>query len=233
MLSTEISYSDVEKRLKNLLGLLTEKERTAFEATYAIREYSKNEIIYHQGEAPDHLLCLLSGKVKIYREGVDGRCQIMRLLCPGQYFGYRASLAQEPYVTAAAAFEPAWVCSFPMSVVKHAMSENIALCNFFVRELAVDLGIADSRIVGLTQKHLRGRLAETLLFLKNSYGTEADGRTLRLCLSRENLAGFSNMTTSNAIRTLSSFSTEKLIELKGRRITLLDEQKLIRISRMG
>ena len=55
MLSADISYSDVEKRLKNLLGLLTEKERTAFEATYAVREYSKNEIIYHQGESPDHL----------------------------------------------------------------------------------------------------------------------------------------------------------------------------------
>lgn len=113
------------------------------------------------------------------------------------------------------------------------MSENIALCNFFVRELAIDLGISDSRIVGLTQKHLRGRLAETLLFLKNNYGTEADGRTLRLCLSRENLASFSNMTTSNAIRTLSSFSAEKLIEVKGRRITLLDELKLMRISRLG
>ena len=49
---------------------------------------------------------------------------------------------------------------------------------FFIRQLSLDLGIADERTVNLTQKHIRGRLAESLLFLKDSYGLEEDGATL-------------------------------------------------------
>lgn len=86
---------------------------------------------------------------------------------------------------------------------------------FFIKQLSVDLGIADERTVNLTQKHIRGRLAESLLFLKESYGLEEDGSTLSIYLSREDLANLSNMTTSNAIRTLSQFATERLITMTG------------------
>jgi len=95
------------------------------------------------------------------------------------------------------------------------------------------LGNADVNTVNLTQKHLRGRLAEALLRLKDSYGTEDDGRTLAIALSREDLANLSNMTTSNAIRTLSSFASEGIITIEGRRITIADEQKLRKTSDIG
>jgi len=233
MTAVELSDSELESRLQNLLGLLSTQERANFLASAYVSAYEKNETIYSEGESPDFLLCLLDGKVKIYRDGVVGRSQIIRLLQPGQYFGYRASLALEPYVTAAAAFEPALVCAIPMQAVKDALAENNALCRFFIRELAVDLGIADSRTVNLMQKHVRGRLAESLLFLKKTYGVESDGQTLAIRLTREDLAGLSNMAACNAIRTLSSFAAEGLISVAGRTITLLDEGKLRRISRMG
>jgi len=233
MVVVEVEWKEIEERLCDMWALLSEAEREAFRASASVYSYKKNETIYSEGEAPDHLLCLLAGKVKIYRDGVGGRSQIIRLMRPGQYFGYRASLAQEPYVTAAAAFEAALVCSIPMPVVKKAMMENNRLCAFFIRELAVDLGIADSRTVSLTQKHIRGRLAESLLFLKNTYGVEEDGRTLAIHLSREDLANLSNMTTSNAIRTLSCFAAEKVVVVDGRKIGLLEEGKLLRISRIG
>ena len=67
---------------------------------------------------------------------------------------------------------------------------------FFIRQLSIDLGIADERTVNLTQKHIRGRLAESLLFLKESYGLEEDGSTLSIYLSREDLANLSNMSKS-------------------------------------
>lgn len=233
MVVVEVPKEEIEKRLHELWELLSEAEQSEFIAFSSVYSYRKNETIYSEGESPDHLLCLLEGKVKIYRDGVGGRSQIIRLMRPGQYFGYRASLAQEPYVTAAAAFEASLVCSIPMRVVKKAMVENNGLSAFFIKELAVDLGLSDSRTVSLTQKHIRGRLAESLLFLKNTYGLEEDGQTLAICLSREDLANLSNMTTSNAIRTLSCFAEERVIAVEGRRIGLLDEDKLRRISRIG
>ena len=113
------------------------------------------------------------------------------------------------------------------------LKENNELAMFFIRQLSKDLGVADERTVNLTQKHIRGRLAESLLFLKDSYGLEEDQYTLSIYLSREDLANLSNMTTSNAIRTLSNFAAEKLIAIDGRKIKILEEEKLKKISKIG
>ena len=95
------------------------------------------------------------------------------------------------------------------------------------------MGISDSRTVTLTQKHIRGRLAESLLFLRDNYGVESDGITLSIYLSREDLASLSNMTTSNAIRTLSLFSNEGMIAVEGRKIKIVDVESLVKISKFG
>ena len=120
-----------------------------------------------------------------------------------------------------------------MSAIMTLVTQNNDLAMFFIRQLSVDLGIADERTVNLTQKHIRGRLAESLLFLKESYGLEEDGSTLSIYLSREDLANLSNMTTSNAIRTLSNFATERLITIDERKIKIIDEEKLKKISKIG
>jgi CRP-like cAMP-binding protein len=176
---------------------------------------------------------LLEGKVKIYRDGVGGRSQIMRVIKPVEYFGYRAHFAGESFVTAAAAFEASIVCAIPMDIITHLVETNNKLAMFFIKLLSIDLGISDERTVNLTQKHIRGRLAESLLFLKETYGLEEDGATISIFLSREDLANLSNMTTSNAIRTLSIFAAEKLIAIDGRKIKLINEDELRKISRIG
>ena len=185
------------------------------------------------GDEPKEMMCLLKGKVKISKDGVGGRSQIIRMIKPVQYFGYRAFIAGGPYVTAAAAFEEATVVAIPMQVVEEVFSVNVSLCRFFMKHLAVDLGMADCRVVSLTQKHVRGRLADTLLSLYNIYGVESDGVTLNLKISREDIAGLSNMTTSNAIRTLSNFKDEGVVEICGKQIRLLSVSELQRISRHG
>lgn len=103
----------------------------------------------------------------------------------------------------------------------------------FIHELSHNLGGSDTKIVNLTQKHIRGRLAEALIVLKEHYGFEDDNMTLRIYMAREDLANLSNMTTSNAIRTLSGFVAEKLITVDGRRIRLLNEPMLRKISKFG
>ena len=108
-----------------------------------------------------------------------------------------------------------------------------ALAVFFIRQLCKMLGEADALTVNLTQKHMRGRLAESLIILKNKYGYEDDGSTLSIYLSREELANMSNMTTSNAIRILSSLASENIIITDGRKIKIIDEHRLCLISENG
>lgn len=212
---------------------LNEEQREFLANHFMLQNYKRNEVIHCEGETPKYLMCLLNGKVKIYKDGVGGRSQIIRMIKPVEYFGYRAYFAKEDYVTAAAAFEPSLICLIPMSAIMTLVAQNNDLAMFFIRQLSVDLGIADERTVNLTQKHIRGRLAESLIFLKESYGLEEDDSTISIYLSREDLANLSNMTTSNAIRTLSQFSIERLIAIDGRKIKIIDEERLKKISKIG
>ena len=213
--------------------VLTPLQREYLKKNYIIKYYKKNEMIYLENQVPKSLLCLVQGKVKIYREGVGGRSQIVRIISAVEYFGYRALLAEEPYVTSATAIEQTTVFEIPEEVFMSLMKENNDLTFYFIKALAVDLGISDSRTATLTQKHIRGRLAESLIFLKNTYGYEEDGATISVYLSREDLASLSNMTTSNAIRTLTVFANERLISVDGRKIKIIDEEKLNKTSKSG
>ena len=207
MVKKELTQVEIAESIPDLWQPLTETQREYLAKNFTIQKYKKNETIYCEGETPMHLMCLLSGKVKIYKDGVGGRSQIIRVIKDKEYFAYRAYFAQENFVTAAAAFEPCTICLVPMPVISELIKENTDLAMFFIKQLSIDLGISDERTVNLTQKHIRGRLAESLLFLKDTYGVEEDQCTLSIYLSREDLANLSNMTTSNAIRTLSNFAT--------------------------
>ena len=233
MVKKELTQVEIAESIPALWQPLTETQREYLAKNFTIQKYKKNETIYCEGETPMHLMCLLSGKVKIYKDGVGGRSQIIRVIKDKEYFAYRAYFAQENFVTAAAAFEPCTICLVPMPVISELIKENTDLAMFFIKQLSIDLGISDERTVNLTQKHIRGRLAESLLFLKDTYGVEEDQCTLSIYLSREDLANLSNMTTSNAIRTLSNFATEKLIIIDGRKIKIIDEERLKKISKIG
>ena len=232
MFEPENQVEDYSSKLSDVWRLLNEQERELLKHYAYVQNFKRNQIIYSEGDQPRDLMCLLSGKVKIYKDGVGGRSQIIRMIRPIQYFAYRAYFAQENYLTNASAFEASTVCLVPMRIVNEILCRNYKLCKFFIKQLSVDLGIADERTVNLTQKHVRGRLAEALVFLIDSYGLEEDN-AINLYLAREDLANLSNMTTSNAIRTLSTFVAEKIIVLDGRKIKVLDEEKLRKISRFG
>jgi CRP-like cAMP-binding protein len=233
MVKMNLSDIVVSDYIVDVWSPLTTEQRAFLSNNFTLQNYKKNETIYSEGESATHLMCLLTGKVKVYKDGVGGRSQIIRMIKPVEYFGYRAYFAKEEYVTAATAVEPSVICLIPMNAILTLVRQNSDIAMFFIRQLSVDLGIADERTVSLTQKHIRGRLAESLLFLMESYGLEEDGSTLSIYLSREDLANLSNMTTSNAIRTLSNFANERLVTIDGRKIKIIDEEKLRKISKIG
>lgn len=229
----EVSKEKIVTKISQLWNPLTEKEKLLLLRNITIKKYRKNEVIYHGLDMPGQLMFLIEGKAKVFKDGVSGRNQIIRTIKPGEFFGFRAYFAKEKYKTAATAFEAATVAFFSMDLIVEMMKENYHITFYFISYLSSELGYSDDRTVNLTQKHIRARLAEALLSLKKSYGVEEDNMTLNIHMSREDLANMSNMTTSNAIRTLSSFADEKLISIDGRKIMLLDIEEITRICQMG
>lgn len=223
----------ISEDLAEIWAILTPDERRLVVDNFVIHNFKKNQIIYAENETPEFLWCLLKGKVKMFKDGIGGRQQILRLYRPIQYFGYRAYFADEPYVSSASAFEVSMLGAIPMTLVSQIIDQNKKLSWFFIHELSRHLGGSDTKIVNLTQKHIRGRLAEALTLLIDNYGFEDDGQTVKIYMAREDIANLSNMTTSNAIRTLSSFVTEHIITVDGRRIKVINEPLLRKISKFG
>lgn len=217
----------------SLFHNLKSREKEQMFKNFSCTFYRKGEIIYRDGEVPLGLVCLIKGKVKIFKEGVGGRDQIVRMAKPIGFIGYRALLADENHIASAEALEDCVIGVIERNCILKILQSNAPLTYHILRSVATELGFSNSRTVTLTQKHIRGRLAESLVFLRDTYGFEEDSQTLKVYLSREDLANLSNMTTSNAIRTLSAFSNEGILELDGRRIKVVDPYKLERISDLG
>ncbi len=218
---------------RSIFTLLTADERQTLFQTLSCSQFKKGDMIYKEGDKPAGLLCLASGKVKIFKEGVGGREQIVRMVKPNGFIGYRALFASENYNGSAVALEDSTICIIEKDSLYKVLKSNNDLAISIIRKMATELGFSNTRTVSLTQKHIRGRLAESLLFLKDTYGFEDDNMTIKVYLSREDIANLSNMTTSNAIRTLSTFASEKVIDIDGRKIKILDLKKLERISELG
>ena len=223
----------IKEDLAEIWSILTPEEKRLVADNFVIHNFKKNQIIYAENDEPEYLWCLLKGKVKMFKDGIGGRQQILRLYRPIQYFGYRAYFANEPYVSSTSAFEPSQLGAISMKIVTNIIDQNRKLAWFFIHELSKHLGGSETKMVNLTQKHIRGRLAEALTILIDNYGFEDDGETLKIYMAREDLANLSNMTTSNAIRTLSSFVSEKIITVDGRRIKIMNEAALRKISKFG
>ena len=233
--ANEPRKQDVVKEIANMWEPLTGEQKAELSRNIIIRHYKTGELIYNDHGTPTHMMYIISGKAKIYKDGVGSgsRRQILRIVKAKEFFAFRAYFANETYKTNSIAFEPTVIAQIPLKYVETLASKSASVAMFILRHLAKILGGSDERIVNLTQKHIRGRLAETLLMLTDEYGTETDEGKSCLSMSREDLACFSNMTTSNAIRTLSAFASEGLIEIYRRNIKILNKEELIEISRMG
>lgn len=218
---------------ESIFSALSEREKEFLVKAHSCTQYRKGSYIYKKGDKPSGLLYLTRGKVKIFKEGIGGRDQIVRLAKPLGFIGYRALFAEENYSAYAVSLEDADICLLEKNALFSVLEKNSALSFKLMQSMAQELGLSNTRTVSLTQKHIRGRLAESLFFLIDTYGFGSDGQTIKVFLSREDIANLSNMTTSNAIRTLSMFASEDVIELNGRKIKVLNQEKLKRISELG
>ncbi|HVN57101.1 MAG TPA: Crp/Fnr family transcriptional regulator [Bacteroidales bacterium] len=212
---------------------LAQKEKEILVQHHTYASYRKGEVLVKEGEKPHGLICLASGKVKIFKEGVGGREQILKMIRPLGFLSYRALFSDNTYYASAVAIEDSSICILEKDCVVKMLKRNPDLALKFMKLISEELAFSNNRTVSLTQKHIRGRLAESLIVLRDTYGFETDGLTLNAYLSREDIANLSNMTTSNAIRTLSNLATEEIISIEGRKIMILDNPKLERISDLG
>lgn len=228
-----VTKSHLVAKFSDFFSLLNERQQNEFVDEVIVEQYKGNDCVYEEGDVPNYLFFLYSGKAKISKKGIANKTQILRLVNSGDFFGYRDYFANKNYVTSCVVFENSIVCKVNFTTIDKLINEEPHIGLYFSNKMAQAIGHLEERVTGLTQKHVRGRLAEALILLKETYGVKANGYTLDISPSRDDLAKISNMTTANAIRTLRAFSNEGLISLDGRKITLINEDEIRSISRKG
>lgn len=225
-----ISEACLQKWLSPMMVHMTPAQQHELLSLCSIRHYAAGEVIVDEGDVPNLLYCLLDGVAKISLKGDADKWQTLRWLKEGEYFGYRAFFAHQNHKASYFAMTNAVVCLIPLDFIQKCMEKRPALKDYFLHHLAVNLWQSDYGFVCMIQKHLRGRMAATLLSIAQYFGFESDGKTLNFMGSRAELANRATMTTANAIRTLSSFEKEGLIVLNHRKISLLDMEALRFVS---
>lgn len=191
--------------------------------------YKKGQLIFYEGNRPTGLYCVNQGKVKIFQTGEEGKEQILRLAKEGDLLGYRSMISGEPYSASGAVMEDAVVCYVPKKTFFELLNKNSELSTRMMQLLSHDLKEAEARITGLAQKPVRERMAETILMLREFYGTD-DDEIIKASVSREDIAGIVGTSTETCIRIIAEFKHEKLIELAGKRIKVANLNGLIKAA---
>jgi CRP-like cAMP-binding protein len=189
----------------------------------------KGEPIFEEGEVTNGIYCIKDGVCKLSKLSSNGKDQIVKLVKPGELLGQRSMISEEPANLSAVALEDMEVCFIPKNEIIQFFNQNNQFSMNIMRTICGDLKEADDHMVELAQKSVKERLAGTLIYLEETFGTDNDG-ALKLQLSREELAGMIGTATESCIRLLSELKKNGWIDLIGKKIKIVDKNKLRRIA---
>lgn len=212
---------------------LCQKDREYLDRHHLTADHAKGDYIFREGHKAKGPVCLVKGKAKIFKTGVGGREQIIKMVGPQAIVAFYSIFFSNPHPYSLSAIENSVTVTFEKRYLLRILRHSPELTLRFMKMMAGELMYLSDRMVSLTQKHVRARVAESLLLLRDTFGFEADGKTLAVLLSRNDIAHLSNMITSNAIRTLSAFASEKIIGIKGRKIMIINPFLLEHVSELG
>ena len=162
--------------------------------------------------------------------GTEGIERITGLKAPVDFFGHEALVSRQTHNSTATALTDCRVCIIETDDFFNALKSNSGFSLKIIQSFANGIMDTEKRIVNLSQKHMKARLAEALMILIDIFGFAQDGKTIDLKMKRSDLAALSYMTTSNTIRFLSMLADENYVRVKGRSIVVLDRQGLEKIS---
>jgi CRP/FNR family transcriptional regulator len=158
----------------------------------------------------------------------DGNEQILRILYPGQILGYRSVLLQRPYGGTAITLKSSHLCAIPSDLFLRFVHENPKIAYEMMRQACEDLGTLQNRVAHMGYKNVVEKVAEALIYFSEHNSHERNV----VEISREDLAQFMGIARETVSRVISEFKSERLIDVKGRRIILLNRESLYRLAHL-
>jgi CRP-like cAMP-binding protein len=224
-----VSPETIDLRSFEILKGLTDAELESLNQNLVCNSYKRGSIIYHEGSRINGSYVVVKGILKIYKTGFDGKEQIIRFAKEGDLIGFRSIISEELACTTASVIQDTILCYLPGDLMTNFIKGNPEFAMSLMRLTCKELGESNKFLTDIAQKTVRERLAEVLLLLMDTFDLDED-HTLQISLTREELANMVGTATESVIRLLSEFKSDKLIELNGRKIKLLNIPRLIKIG---
>jgi CRP/FNR family transcriptional regulator len=209
---------------------LTPEEMELVEASSVVIKYNKREIICKQGGFVSHVMFIEKGLAKVYLD--DGtNSLVLKIIPQGNLLGL-TSLSEEnnTYQYSAMAYVESEIKQIDINVFRQLIGKNAEFAKEVINILSANSVQIYGRFFCLTHKQAYGRMADILLCLSNRIFKQEE---FHLPLSRQDLAELSGMSSETVIRMLKKFCDDKIIQMEGKSIKVLDYERLMRISEFG
>ncbi len=225
-----VPYNEpIDLRAFNIFKGLSDEEVEMVNQSMSSTMHKRGSTIYHEGSRINGTFLVVEGILKIFKTGFDGKEQIIRFAKSGDLIGFRSVISDELACSTTKVIQDTILCYLPGEVLGALLKENSYFSMTLMKLTCKELGESNKFLTDIAQKTVRERLAEVLLLLMDTFELDQD-HTLQISLTREELANMVGTATESVIRLLSEFKTDKLIELNGRKIKLINIPKLIKIG---
>jgi DNA-binding response OmpR family regulator len=184
-----------------------------------IRDFKKKSEIYREGDYPLYLYYLQSGKAKSYKTNDNGKELILNLYTEGDFMGYTDLIQDSNFSDSLETIEDSKVILIPKKVFSDLLLKNASVARKFIQLISKDVQHTYDDLLKLAYNSVRKRVSEALLLFFKDLSDS-------IKVSREDLAAKAGTSLETAIRTLSDFKDEKLIEISSGKITILEAEKL-------
>jgi CRP-like cAMP-binding protein len=215
----------------SILEGLPEKDMEALKSKMVSYKFKKGKMIFSEGTYPSGIFYLKKGKVKKYKTDRDGREHIIYVCNSGELLGYPALLSEETYSDSATALEDSELEFIPKDAFFKILEKSPILSTRLLKNLSHEFAVLENSIINFAQKSVRERLALSLLILKEKFRDKSNpNASVEITLSREDLSNVTGTVVETLVRLLHDFKEEGLIETEGRKIRILDAQKLVKVA---
>ncbi|ANE49699.1 response regulator [Flavisolibacter tropicus] len=191
---------------------------------YDVEHFSKKQTVYAEGKRPRFLYYLVSGKVKAFKIHEDGKEYITDLYSAGDFMGYTALFEDKVYEESTTVLEDAEVMQIPKDEFLQMIYSDINIASKFIKIVTQNVKEKEERLLNLAYSSLRKRVAKALVNIHEKFYKERTGSIIEF--SRDDIAQYIGTATESLIRTLSDFKSEKLIDIKSGKISIVDLDKL-------
>ena len=193
------------------------------------KKLRKKDLLYLEGDSPNYLYHIISGKIKVFKSNEIGKEFITDIFKEGDFLGYLALLEESEHKEFAMAIEDSEIELIPKEDFFELLHSNHSVALQFINLLSRSVSEAEEKLIQLAYNSARKRVAEAIIFVSNKYQKEGENE-LSFALLRENISALSGISPESVSRNLSDFRDMGIIETNNGMLKIIDFNKLQRLK---